>query len=210
MSGGDGPCARTDDLIAEPIGDELLIYDELRHRAHSLNLTAAAVFQACDGTRSREQIAEECSLDIAAVDLALTDLAKSNLLLEYTGPREGVSRRTVIRRLAVVGAGVGVAVPVIRSITAPTAALASPVGGKSSVNARNAFYCNASAPCSAGSDCYPASPGSSAGFCYRPPGASCYYVSPGNQTSADYPSQCYANSSTDTRCPSNGVCPPGS
>ncbi len=48
-------------------------------------------------------------------------LRNCELLLGFTGPR--VSRRQALRKVAVLGAGM--AVPVIRSVTAPSAAMAA-------------------------------------------------------------------------------------
>src|SRR5664280_2841413 len=45
----DRPLARGQDLVVEPLGDELLVFDATVHRAHSLNAFAAAVWHACDG-----------------------------------------------------------------------------------------------------------------------------------------------------------------
>lgn len=126
------PLARSADLIVDSIGDELLVYDTSSSRAHSLNAVVAAVWKACDGTRSPEQIAAHTGLDPAAVELALDNLAEIELISGHK--RTGISRRSALRRITVgaagltVGAaaagGVAAALPVIRSITAPTAAKA--------------------------------------------------------------------------------------
>jgi hypothetical protein len=121
------PLARSADLIVDNIGDELLVYDTLSNRAHSLNNVSAAVWQACDGTRNAEEIAAQTGLDLAAVELALDNLADIELISGHQ--RTGISRRTALRRITVGAAGLAVALPVIRSITAPTAAMAGS-GGK--------------------------------------------------------------------------------
>ena len=122
---GDCPRARENDVMSERLGDELLLFDASTNRAHSLNATAATVWHACDGTRNREKIAEHCQLDPLAVELALDNLADANLLTDYTPPAQRVSRRTAIRRLALTGATLGIALPVIRTIVAPSAAMAA-------------------------------------------------------------------------------------
>ena len=43
------PLARSEGLVVEEVGDELLVADPLSSRAHSLNAFAARVWQACDG-----------------------------------------------------------------------------------------------------------------------------------------------------------------
>jgi hypothetical protein len=119
---GNGPLARSRELIVDNIGDELLVYDTSTNRAHSLNRNAAAVWKACDGTRNTEDIAANTGLDLAAVELALDNLADIELISGHQ--RTGISRRTALRRITVGAAGLAVALPVIRSITAPTAAMA--------------------------------------------------------------------------------------
>jgi hypothetical protein len=201
MSGGDGcPRAREDGLVIEAIGDELLVYDTAVSRAHSLNASAAAVFQACDGTRSVGQIATECGLDEELAELALADLVRFGLVADHAGTAQGVSRRAVIRRLAVTGAALGVGVPAIRSITAPTAAMAAastapctpgytPPPGRHPKNPGG--DCQNPGDCSPGSSCY-----SEIGWCVRGYGQSCY--------SQDL---CADGSGGTNACPhSTGVC----
>jgi hypothetical protein len=197
-AGNGGPRARQDGLIIERIGDELLVYDTGTSRAHSLNATSAAVFESCDGSRSVEQITEETGLDADAVGLALADLDKSGLLEGYAEPSERVSRRTVIRRLAVAGAGIGVAVPVIRSITAPTPALAISASHKGSAGqpctppgGRSGFQ---QAGCSSSSLCN-SSTGPQQSTCFRSSGASCLHGS-----------SCYATAYGASACGPGGTC----
>ena len=199
------PRARETDLLSEPLGDELLVFDSAVNRAHSLNATAAAVWRASDGTRSREQIAEHCQLDPVAVELALDSLADARLLAGYTPPAERVSRRTAIRRMALTGATVGIALPVIRSIVAPSAAMAGSTP-KTSRNPRNGKLCHrstsssvfiSSSPCSPGSVCHNPFVERVSARCQRSSGASCFH---GNSNSSS------CNSSQP--CPSTGVCPP--
>jgi coenzyme PQQ synthesis protein D (PqqD) len=116
------PLARKDGLIVDSIGDELLVYDVASSRAHSLNAVAADVWRACDGDRDLGQLAEFTGLDRSAVELALNNLQEVGLISRYEP--SGVSRRVVLRRLSLTAAGLAVGLPVIRSITAPTAAMA--------------------------------------------------------------------------------------
>jgi hypothetical protein len=87
------------------------------------------VWRACDGQRDVEEIAIACELPHDVVRLTLAELADIQLLEvsengdRPSGPR--VSRRQVLRRAALTGAGVGLAFPVIRSITAPSIAMAA-------------------------------------------------------------------------------------
>jgi len=52
MAGEPLPQARSEDLVIQDIGDEVLVYDLTRHKAHCLNRTAALVWRKCDGTRT--------------------------------------------------------------------------------------------------------------------------------------------------------------
>lgn len=116
------PVARSEVLVVEPMGDELLVFDAATGRAHSLNAAAALVWRACDGTRDVDALTGCCGLDPIAVGLALDSLRSCELLLGFEGSR--VSRRQALRQVVALGAGIA-AVPVIRSITAPSAAMAA-------------------------------------------------------------------------------------
>ena len=43
MREGDRPAARIRGVVVKAVGDEVLVYDLARHRAHSLNRLAAAI-----------------------------------------------------------------------------------------------------------------------------------------------------------------------
>jgi Coenzyme PQQ synthesis protein D (PqqD) len=116
------PVARSEGLLVEPMGDDLLVFEPATGRAHSLNAAAASVWRACDGTRDVDALAACCGLDPIAVALGLDSLRGCELLIDFEGPR--VSRRQALRMIAVLGAGIA-AVPVIRSIIAPSAAMAA-------------------------------------------------------------------------------------
>jgi hypothetical protein len=123
------PKARQEWLLVEPLDQELLVFDAERNRAHSLNAAAAKVWRACDGQRGLPELQAHCGLDEVMLLHAL-DVLRSNHLLEESGLPDGVSRRAMLRRSMVAGAGLGVAVPIVRSITAPTAAMAASVRHK--------------------------------------------------------------------------------
>ena len=111
--------------------DEVLVYDQKRHRAHCLNQTAALVWKHCDGKKTVRDVAEALSKQAGkrvgeeVVRLAVDELAKSQLL-EASGARkwrgvEGMSRREMMKRAGIAAA---VAVPVVSSVIAPKAAQA--------------------------------------------------------------------------------------
>ncbi|HVG33093.1 MAG TPA: PqqD family protein [Pyrinomonadaceae bacterium] len=140
------PRARRAQLIVKELPNETLVYDEESHEAHCLNQTAAFVWRHCDGHTSIAKMGRllekqaKTKVPEQLVWSALEQLEKSHLL-EGPAPRpmltEGMSRRELIRRL---GIGTALALPVVVSIVAPTAAEAAsttcaPVGGPCSVDA---------------------------------------------------------------------------
>lgn len=125
--------AREDRLVVQELPDEVLVYDLDRHKAHCLNRTAALVWRHCDGRTTAAEMA--CLLekelkfpvDEAVVWLALGRLGRAHLLEERVRPpagAAGLSRREVVRRLALAG-GLLVLLPLVSSIVAPTAAHAA-------------------------------------------------------------------------------------
>lgn len=151
------PVVRTRDLVVQEHGDEILIYDLTKDRAMCLNTTAAAVWRACDGTRTVSDIAALVGSD-DVVWLALAELKKEELIDQGPATPEkfsGMSRRQVMKRI---GLGSVIAVPVIMSLLAPPAHAAA-------------------STCSPG-DNPPGNPGNGRGSgCFCPigtsPGASC-------------------------------------
>lgn len=113
----EAPKARLADLLIEDLGEELVLFDTRRNEAHALDAGASAVWRACDGRRSPAQIAEHCGLDETVVELTLPRLAACDLLAN------AVSRRTMLRRVALTGAVVGL--PLVTSIAVPNAAAAA-------------------------------------------------------------------------------------
>jgi Coenzyme PQQ synthesis protein D (PqqD) len=125
------PKARRTRLLVEQVGDETIVYDEIRQAAHSLNRTASAVFRHCDGTRSVPQLAAMVATELggdadeAMVRYALERLARAHLIdVGSSDDDEHVTRRTVVRRLALAG-GATIAIPAVLSIVAPTPAMAA-------------------------------------------------------------------------------------
>ena len=130
------PKARSSGLLVEQAGGETIIYDEERRKAHSLNRAAALVWHHCDGRRSIPQLGVLVGAKLGAeadetiVRYAIEQLAQAHLL-EGTpaGTGDRVTRRDVVKRMAVAGAAI--AIPAVLSIAAPTpmmAASSNPVG----------------------------------------------------------------------------------
>jgi hypothetical protein len=124
------PAARSDRLVVERLGDELLIYDLDADQAHHLNPAAAVLFELCDGRTTVGELAARAAARLdqpfteATAGEAVEQLAGRGLLVGEPRSTVGVSRREVVRRAVAVGAGAAVAGPVIKSIVAPTPAMA--------------------------------------------------------------------------------------
>lgn len=118
------PLARGDELVVEELGDELLIYDLNRDRAHSLGAVAASVWQACDGSTSVESLSAKLEMDEETVARAILELREVHLL--DTGPADaaGMTRRDLGFRAAKLSAAAA-SVPLIVSIAAPVAEAAA-------------------------------------------------------------------------------------
>ncbi len=80
------PKARYTDIVVSDYKDELLLYDLKTHKCHSLNKTAASVWQVCDGNRDVTAIAEKLFAKAPKgerdklVLLALNELTKAGLI----------------------------------------------------------------------------------------------------------------------------------
>lgn len=143
------PRARTTGLVVRELDDELLIYDLRTDRAHCLNHTARLVWKHCTGEVTVAQMTLLLERELAApvaedvVWQALFQLGNDDLLEEQVSrpvSAAGVSRRDMLLR---VGAGAAVALPMIASITAPTAAYAASCG----VTCTNNTNCSTFAHC---------------------------------------------------------------
>jgi len=158
------PKARKDNVITRELGDEVLIYDRSRDKALCLNQTAAFVWKQCDGRTSIAQIANrlgsemssdfETQIDERLVWYAISRLRREHLLEDQVEiPRRVLAslnghldRRQVMRALGLTAI---VAVPLVTSIIAPTAAQAATCLGTGGTCTSGAQCC--SGICSAGS-----------------------------------------------------------
>ena len=120
------PLARRTDIIVQALGDGVLVYDEQRDAAHSLNAAAAVVYEHADGTRSVDELAtvlgERLGVpsDGALVEVALRELQGAGLLESPAVQVRRVSRRELVRRLGIAAA----AIPIVMSVGAPTPLMA--------------------------------------------------------------------------------------
>src|SRR4051794_15272324 len=120
------PRAVTENLVIREVDEETLVYDVERDHAHCLNQTAALVWQLCDGKTTAKQAARSlqnklgADVDSDLVWLAIKQLEKFHLV-ERASQRPAISRRTLVLKYA----PAALAIPVIMSITAPTAVQAA-------------------------------------------------------------------------------------
>jgi hypothetical protein len=150
------PMARTDELVVEEVGEEVLVYDQRNDLAHCLSGSAVRVWRVSDGTTTPEQMSATLELDMETVRDALEELWSCDLL-EAWQPA-GVTRREATVRLAKTGA-VAAAAPLIYSIAAPTPALAASQATCNAITPACSGNCGTSGCKSAGCVCCNASGG---------------------------------------------------
>lgn len=119
------PIARTENIITQYAKNEILIYDLVINKAYCLNLTAAFIWQRCDGLKEVTEIAADLAfkykqpMNENIVWLALSELEKNNLMATMLpNPLSGVNRRQVVRQI---GLATMIGLPLVSSIIAPNA-----------------------------------------------------------------------------------------
>ena len=146
------PEARREGIIVKEFENEVLIYDLDRDKAHCLNPMAGEIWRQCDGTATVSTIAASLrqkhgsEVDEKVVWLGLDSLRRSHLLKEPVDKTcwpqlLGMSRRDAVRRISL---GAAIAIPIVASMTAPTA-----VEAAVSCGARCSL-CSTSAQCCSG------------------------------------------------------------
>jgi hypothetical protein len=124
------PRKRTERLLTAEVEGEIVAYDLDRLRAHRLSETAAAVFELADGARTVDEIAAAVRArfgiprPLPLVQLALQALDRAHLLVRdpaVARPPRALTRRRLLKRIAVAAA----LLPVVSSLTAPTALAAA-------------------------------------------------------------------------------------
>ena len=63
------PETARDEVLIEALGDELVVYDLVRHRAHCLNKSAALVWRHCDGKTTIAELAKLLQKELGLPDL---------------------------------------------------------------------------------------------------------------------------------------------
>lgn len=123
--------ARRHNIVEQPSENEVLIYDLQTDKMYCLNETSAQVFGLCDGANSVGEISRRMSAKLKntisedLVWLAIEQLRQNELLIggaEISTKFEKMTRREIVKKI---GFGAMIALPVVSSLVAPTAAMAS-------------------------------------------------------------------------------------
>jgi hypothetical protein len=124
------PHARREEIVVHELPDETLVYDLKRDRALCLNRSAAIVWKRCDGQTTVAEVTALLERELQApveqevVWFALQRLERARLLQgRVTLPSEmpQLSRRQLVH----MGLAAALAVPLVSSVVAPTAAQAA-------------------------------------------------------------------------------------
>jgi hypothetical protein len=127
-----GPLARTEELLVERIGPEIVIYDARTKQAHCLSPLATAVFEMSDGRRSLDELTIAAGSRVdepvsrAELEQAIAELEQRDLLVAAAN-RNGVSRRHLIGRGARLGTA-AFAATFVTTLSIPGAASAASCG----------------------------------------------------------------------------------
>ncbi|MEZ5345292.1 MAG: hypothetical protein R2681_07035 [Pyrinomonadaceae bacterium] len=122
------PKARSTNIVVQELEHETLVYDLLTHKASCLNKTMSIIWNCCDGKtdveRLTEILSEKAKIAVSKdfIFIALSELSDSKLLTEEFGrfDTKNVSRRNILLDYALPA----MAIPVVLSISVPTAAQA--------------------------------------------------------------------------------------
>lgn len=137
---------RVSEVIEQPVDDDIVVYGLSNDDVHLLNATSAAVWRRCDGESTVDEITASVAEELGApvgtdvVWAALAELDRAGLLVDHIEAPTRLSRRQLMKRLAIAA----VAVPVVTSIVAPTAAAAA------SSCTPNGSSCSLSSDCCSG------------------------------------------------------------
>ena len=155
------PLSRQENIVVQELDGEVLIYDLIKNKAFCLNETSALVWNLCDGTKSIAELSNLLGKKLNApanediVWLAIDQLKKEKLIeneTELVSPFLGMSRREVIKK---VGLGTMIALPIVASLIAPTAAFAQSCGGATATGGACATDANCMSCCCASLICAP-------------------------------------------------------
>jgi hypothetical protein len=152
------PRARATGLVVQVVGDDTLVYDLRRHKAHCLNRTATFVWGCCDGRTRVSTAAARLERELQLRDgetlvrTGLDQLARARLLEAPPRDRAGRTRREVIRTLGLAGAA-SLVVPLVESIVSPVPAEAASCVTAAQCEAMLVLLCNGQPICGSPGDC---------------------------------------------------------
>jgi hypothetical protein len=166
------PLARSTGIVVQELGKEILIYDLNTHKAYNLNETSSTVYQACDGKTTFDELKQKHKFTDDLIFLALDQLKADGLIEDgyfFISPFIGMSRREAIRK---VGFASMIALPLISSLVAPTAAMAQSAGSQSAGTPTPVPCVSYLGSCSSSSQCCSSAPNcnptvGSGSFCCR-------------------------------------------
>jgi hypothetical protein len=140
------PPARTNNIVMQDLGKEILLYDLTTSKVFCLNQTVSVVFRSCDGITDFAEfksLNKDFSDELVFLTLDLLD--KNNLLGDenFQVSFGHLSRREVVKKIGLASL---VTLPIISSIVAPTSAMAASVGsacgGTLTTGANTGWHCN--------------------------------------------------------------------
>jgi hypothetical protein len=125
--------ARPDQFIIEDVGHDVIVYDRITKKAHSLNPSVAWIWRQCDGKTDIDQLSarfERHFNTTKGVDLVLAGLEqlKTAGLLQIEGNSLSPKIGPMISRRSALAAGSAL-FPLIATVLVPSAAAAKS-GGK--------------------------------------------------------------------------------
>ena len=125
------PTARSNNLLIEEVAGELLVFDTGSNRAHCLNESAARIWRHCDGKRSIEMLASHLFPKLLPSDaqrlvaVGVERLRRKHLLEDSaSGTEVDLSKRQMLKKVAIIATAAGIAAPLVSSILAPNSAYA--------------------------------------------------------------------------------------
>ena len=142
------PSMRTANLVVKELSNEILIYDLEKNKAFCLNETARLIMDECDGVKSIDEAAESLNRKLKAgiseemIWMVIEQLKNANFIKqEYEIPVQ--TTRVTRRKILQSAATLGIALPIITSLVAPTAAHAQSncLGGEQSCINENDTSC---------------------------------------------------------------------
>lgn len=117
------PIARTEAILLQESGDEMLIYDLETDKAYNFNETASVIWKNCDGKTITKDLVAKYKLNEETIELAIDEFQKHGLLAEEIDTR--VPKNRMARRKFMLRAGtMAMALPIVSVIVAPKAAYA--------------------------------------------------------------------------------------